>query len=82
MTLNPSSTETTASVGSGIGTIAVYANVEGAKVYFDNDYEGSISNGVLMASIHVTGKPLPDVPDRGPRLHDGNRFNNQTPGSR
>jgi hypothetical protein len=57
VTQNPLSTETIPPVGSGIGTIAVYANVEGAKVWFDNDYQGSITNGVLMNSIHVTATP-------------------------
>jgi hypothetical protein len=57
VTLNPLSAETVPPVGSGIGTIAVYANVEGAKVYFDNDYQGSITNGVLLAPIHVTATP-------------------------
>jgi hypothetical protein len=57
VTLNPLPTQTIPPVGSGIGTIAVYVNIEGAKVYFDNDYQGSITNGVLLVPIHVTATP-------------------------
>ncbi|MDD1702372.1 MAG: hypothetical protein LUQ31_05275 [Methanoregula sp.] len=49
---------TAAPVGSGMGTYAVYCNVDGAKVYFDNTYQGTISNGVLYDTVSVTGTPF------------------------
>jgi PKD repeat protein len=45
-------------VGSGQGIIAVYCNVEGAQVYFDNAFEGNVSNGVLFVPVATTGTPV------------------------
>jgi len=45
-------------IGSGQGIIAVYCNVEGAQVYFDNAFEGNVSNGVLFVPVATTGTPV------------------------
>jgi hypothetical protein len=59
VTLTASSTPVTvAPAGSGLGTYAVYCNVDGASVYFDDTYQGVISNGVLYDSVSVTGTPF------------------------
>ncbi|HNX17104.1 MAG TPA: hypothetical protein PKM50_02115 [Methanoregula sp.] len=59
VTLYPVVTTTTAApVGSGTGTYAVQCNVDGAKVYFDDSYQGVISNGVLHVSVSTTGTPF------------------------
>jgi len=36
----------------------VYCNVEGAQVYFDNAFEGNVSNGVLFVPVATTGTPV------------------------
>jgi len=51
-------TTTAAPVGSGTGTYAVNCNVDGAKVYFDDTYQGVISNGVLYDSVSTTATPF------------------------
>ena len=48
-------------VGSGQGIIAVYANVNGAPVYFDNTYQGNVTNGVLFVTVATTGTPVRTV---------------------
>ncbi|MFA5332346.1 MAG: hypothetical protein WC342_08210 [Methanoregula sp.] len=61
VTLTPVTVVTTSTVppaGSGQGTYAISCNVDGAKVYFDNTYQGTISNGVLYDSVPVTGTPF------------------------
>ena len=45
-------------IGSGQGIIAVYCNVDGAQVYFDNAFEGNVSNGVLFVPVATTGTPV------------------------
>lgn len=60
VTLSPTTVVTTATVppaGSGQGTYAIYCTIDGAKVYFDNTYQGTITNGVLYDSVSVTGTP-------------------------
>ncbi len=48
-------------VGSGQGIIAVYSNVNGAAVYFDNTFEGNVTNGVLYVTVATTGTPVQTV---------------------
>ena len=48
-------------VGSGQGIIAVYANVNGAAVYFDDTYAGNITNGVFYETVATTGTPVRTV---------------------
>ncbi|MDD4483596.1 MAG: hypothetical protein PHD55_04425 [Methanoregula sp.] len=51
-------TATVPPAGSGQGTYAVYCNVDGANVYFDDTFQGTISNGALYDSVPVTGTPF------------------------
>jgi len=51
-------TATVPPAGSGTGTYAIYCNVDGANVYFDDSFQGTISNGVLYDSVSVTGTPF------------------------
>ena len=50
-------------IGEDNGWYAVNCNVNGAQVYFGNDYKGTIEAGVLRPGLHH-GNPLPDVPRR------------------
>ena len=45
-------------IGSGQGIVAVYSNVDGAQVYFDNTFEGNITGGVLYVPVYTTGTPV------------------------
>jgi hypothetical protein len=45
-------------IGAGQGIIAIYSNVNGAKVSFDNVYEGNIKNGVLFVTVATMGTPV------------------------
>ena len=44
-------------LGGDIGTYRVHANVNGAKVYFDEDYKGEIAGGILDVPVYLTGTP-------------------------
>ncbi len=44
-------------IGGSIGWYTVYANVDGASVYFDNDYKGTTANGELTVQVYTTGTP-------------------------
>lgn len=44
-------------IGGSIGWYTVYANVNGASVYFDNDYKGTITNGELTVQVYATATP-------------------------
>jgi hypothetical protein len=44
-------------IGGDMGTYRIHANVEGARVYFDADYKGEITNGILDVPVYVTGTP-------------------------
>jgi len=58
LTAAATQTATVPPAGAGQGTYAVYCNVDGASVYFDDTYQGLISNGVLYDSVSVTGTPF------------------------
>ncbi len=45
-------------IGGNMGTIQFTANVEGAYVYLDGEFQGVIQNGVLLDSVYVTGTPF------------------------
>jgi|GEM_PF-304405 len=45
-------------IGAGQGIIAVYSNVDGAQVSFDNVNEGTIKNGVLFVTVATMGTPV------------------------
>lgn len=44
-------------IGGDIGWYTVYANVDGASVYFDNDYKGAITGGELNVQVYTTATP-------------------------
>jgi len=48
-------------VGGGKGYIDVYSNVNGASVYFNGNYEGQISAGVLSVGVSPTGSPVTTI---------------------
>ena len=60
-TLNPVPTTTPVTsgtpVGGDVGWYAIQGNVNGASVYFDSVYKGSINGGVLNVQIYSTGTP-------------------------
>lgn len=45
------------SIGGDNGWYAVHSNVDGADVYFDNEYKGTIDAGVLYVAVYTTGTP-------------------------
>ncbi len=44
-------------IGGDNGWYAVNCNVNGADVYFDNEYKGTIEAGVLYVPVYTTGTP-------------------------
>ncbi|MBP7715814.1 MAG: PKD domain-containing protein [Methanoregulaceae archaeon] len=44
-------------VGGDKGYYLIHCNVEGAKVYFDDDYKGVITDGTLLVKIYLTATP-------------------------
>lgn len=58
-TLNPVPTATTVStpIGGDAGWYAISCNVNGAVVYFDNEYKGAIASGILSVPVYSTGTP-------------------------
>ncbi len=44
-------------VGGDNGWYAVNCNVDGAQVYFDDEYKGAIEAGVLYVPVYTTGTP-------------------------
>ena len=48
---------TQAPIGGSTGNYIVYCNVDGAQVYFNEDYKGLISSGELTVPVYVTGTP-------------------------
>ena len=58
-TLNPVPTATTVStpIGGDAGWYAISSNVNGAVVYFDNEYKGAIASGILSVPVYSTGTP-------------------------
>jgi len=45
----------------GPGRYSVHCNVDGAYVYFDGDYKGTISSGVLNVPVCSTGTPYQTI---------------------
>ena len=57
-TLQPAQpTPAPAPIGGSVGWYTVYANVDGASVYFDNEYKGTTANGELITQVYTTGTP-------------------------
>ena len=48
-------------VGGGKGYIDVYSNVDGASVYFNGEYKGTTSGGVLSVGVSPTGTPVTTI---------------------
>ena len=44
-------------IGGSKGYFLVHSNIDGAQVFFDNDFKGNISNGTLNVSVFITGTP-------------------------
>ena len=40
-----------------MGTYRIHCNVDGAQVFFNGDYKGEISEGILDVPVYVTGTP-------------------------
>ena len=40
-----------------MGSYRIHCNVDGAMVYFDDDYKGEIAEGILDVPVYVTGTP-------------------------
>jgi len=58
LTLQPSPAPTPQPIiGGDQGTYTVYCNVDGAGVYFNDDYKGEIANGELVVPVYTTGTP-------------------------
>ncbi len=47
--------------GGGKGYIDVYSNVDGASVYFNGNYQGVTSGGVLSVGVSPTGSPVTTI---------------------
>lgn len=48
-------------IGGDVGYYLIHCNINGAQVYFDNDFKGNISNGLLNASIYISGAPYQTI---------------------
>lgn len=44
-------------IGGNKGFFLVHSNVDGASVFFDNDFKGNITNGTLNVSVFLTATP-------------------------
>jgi len=63
-----------APIGGDMGTYRIHSNVEAARVYFDGEFKGNITNGILDIPVYVTGTPYRSFsvekegyyPDSGP----------------
>ncbi|MCK9591210.1 MAG: PEGA domain-containing protein [Methanoregula sp.] len=63
VTESPTPVPTTESihVGGGKGWVDVYANIDGATVYFDGVPQGSIAGGILSVAVTPTATPVRTV---------------------
>lgn len=43
--------------GEGISYYDIYANVDGAAISFDGEYQGETAGGILSVPVHTTGAP-------------------------
>jgi len=63
-TAEPTTEKTTVvptEVGSGKGWIDVHCNVDGASVYFNGEYKGETSGGILSVAVATTGTPVTTI---------------------
>ena len=49
--------DTVAPIGGDMGTYRIHCNVEGARVYFDGEFKGNITEGILDVPVYITGTP-------------------------
>lgn len=76
----PVSTQSTTVIGGSTGWYAVHSNVEGASVWFDNQYQGQIKNGILNVLVYITGTPFVSYSVRADGYNSGNGFLPAVPG--
>jgi hypothetical protein len=48
-------------IGGGVGYYRIHCNVDGATVFFDNVYQGTIRLGMLLARVYTTGTPYSTI---------------------
>ena len=60
-TTEPTITVAPTQPGEGKGYIDVYCNVDGASVYFNGNYEGVTSGGVLSVGVSPSGTPVTTI---------------------
>jgi hypothetical protein len=48
-------------IGGGVGYYRIHCDVEGATVFFDNVYQGTIRLGMLLARVYTTGTPYSTI---------------------
>ncbi len=48
-------------IGGDQGWYRIHCNVDGASVYFDGEYEGTISGGELYVPVYTTGAPYKTI---------------------
>lgn len=48
---------TTTPIGGDMGTYRIHCNVEAAKVFFDGEFKGNITSGILDVPVYLTGTP-------------------------
>jgi hypothetical protein len=73
VTLSPLSTPVPIPAGAGKGYFTVHSNVEGADVFFDGSYQGTINSGILTVPVATTGTPIRsyEVKKTGYRTYTG-----------
>jgi hypothetical protein len=49
--------ETVSPIGGDTGTYRIHCNVEAASVYFDGEFKGNITSGILDVPVYTTGTP-------------------------
>ena len=49
--------DTVAPIGGDMGTYRIHCNVEGARVFFDGEFKGNITEGILDVPVYITGTP-------------------------
>ena len=50
-----------AEIGGDQGWYRIHCNVDGASVYFDGEYKGTISGGELYVAVYTTGTPYSTI---------------------
>ncbi|QYZ79274.1 PEGA domain-containing protein [Methanofollis formosanus] len=61
VTFASAATGDTGLIGGDKGYFAVHCNVDGAKVYFDDDLKGEIKDGRLLVEVYTTATPYKTI---------------------